>query len=58
VIKVPASTAAVFASVMPVSAMALSYLILNEPFSWWHLVGASCVLLGIALIAWNGQEVG
>lgn len=55
VIKVPASTAAVFASVMPVSAILLSYLVLHEPFSWLHIVGVLCVLLGIGFIARNGE---
>lgn len=55
VIKVPASTAAVFASVMPISAVSLSYLVLHEPFSWLHIIGALCVLLGIGLIARNGE---
>lgn len=49
--KVPASTAAVFTGVLPVSAVLLSYLILGEPFSWTHLVGVGCVLLAILLIA-------
>jgi drug/metabolite transporter (DMT)-like permease len=49
--RVPASTAAVFTGVLPVSALALSYVVLGEPFFWSHLIGAACVLLGIALIA-------
>lgn len=42
VIKVPASTAAVFTGILPVSAVLLSYLILQEPFAWSH-VWAACV---------------
>jgi drug/metabolite transporter (DMT)-like permease len=51
VARVPASTAAVFTGVLPVSALALSYVVLGEPFLWSHLIGAACVLLGIASIA-------
>ncbi len=48
--KVPASTAAVFTSIMPVSAVLLSYLILQEPFAWSHIWGGLCVLIGLILI--------
>ena len=47
---VPASTAAVFTGVLPISAVALSYLFLREPFAWSHPVGLACVLLGIWLV--------
>jgi drug/metabolite transporter (DMT)-like permease len=50
VMKVPASTAAVFTGVMPVSAVLLSYLILQEPFAWSHVWGGLCVLAGLRLI--------
>ncbi len=49
--KVPASTAAVFTGVLPVSALLLSYLVLDEPARGSHLVGIACVLLGILLIS-------
>ncbi len=49
--KVPASTAAVFTGVLPVSALLLSYLVLDEPAQGSHLVGIACVLLGIFLIS-------
>lgn len=49
--QVPASTAAVFTGVLPVSALLLSYLVLREPFAWSHPVGMVCVLLAIVLIA-------
>jgi drug/metabolite transporter (DMT)-like permease len=55
VTRVPASAAAVFTGIMPISAVSLSYLVLNEPFSWLHLIGALCVLLGIGLIARDGE---
>ena len=48
--KVPTSTAAAFTGVMPASAVGLSYLILQEPFSWGHLIGGACVLFGIGCI--------
>jgi drug/metabolite transporter (DMT)-like permease len=50
VMKVPASTAAVFTGIMPVSAVLLSYLILREPFAWSHVWGGLCVLAGLRLI--------
>lgn len=44
---VPASTAGVFTGVLPVSAVLLSYLLLDEPFLWSHVVGIICVVAGI-----------
>jgi len=55
--RVPASTAGVFTGVLPVSAVALSYVVLGEPFLWSHLIGGACVVLGIVLIARRGSEV-
>ncbi|MFH1914992.1 MAG: DMT family transporter [Pseudomonadota bacterium] len=49
--RVAASTAGVFTAVMPVSALALSALILSEPASLPQLVGCACVLAGIVLIS-------
>lgn len=48
--RVPASTAAVFLGILPVSAVALSYSLLGEPFRWSHLIGLAAVLGGIACI--------
>ncbi|OME79447.1 multidrug transporter [Paenibacillus sp. FSL A5-0031] len=45
--KVSAGTAAVYTSCIPLSTVLLSYGILNEPFSWSHLVGGAFVCLGI-----------
>jgi len=45
--KVTAGTAAVYTSCIPLSTVLLSYAILNEPFSWSHLVGGAFVCLGI-----------
>lgn len=50
VARVPASTAAVFTSVIPISAVGLAYAVLREPFLWSHLVGLVCVLVAIGLI--------
>lgn len=50
-LHVPASTAAVFTGMMPVSAVGLSYLLLGEPFLWSHVAGGACVLGGILLVA-------
>jgi drug/metabolite transporter (DMT)-like permease len=49
--KVPASTAAVFTGVLPVSTVILSVLFLGEQSTTAHLVGLGCVLGGIGLIA-------
>ncbi len=49
--KVPTSTAEVFTSVLPVSAVLLSCVLLGEPVRLTHLVGILCVLLGIFLIS-------
>ncbi len=49
--QVPASTAGVFTAVMPVSAVLLSYLVLDEEFRWSHLFGIVAVLAAIVAIA-------
>lgn len=49
--KVPASIAAVFTGVWPVSAVLLSYVVLQEQFAVSHLLGIICVLLGIGFIS-------
>jgi len=49
--KVPAGTAAVFTGVWPVSAVLLSYIVLQEAFLWSHVIGLVCVLAAIGLIA-------
>ena len=48
---VEASTAGVFLGVVPVSSLVLSYIILNESFSWYHVVGMCFVILGITFIS-------
>jgi drug/metabolite transporter (DMT)-like permease len=53
--RVRAGTAAVFTGVLPVSAVTLAYLILGERALWSHLVGAACVIVGIVLVAREGE---
>lgn len=52
--KVPASTAAVFTGVLPVSTVILAVLVLGEQSTIAHLVGLTCVLGGIGVIARTG----
>jgi drug/metabolite transporter (DMT)-like permease len=54
--KVPASIAAVFTGVWPVSAVLLSYIVLKEQFVISHLFGVICVLLGIGFISRESLE--
>jgi drug/metabolite transporter (DMT)-like permease len=49
--EVPASTAGAFSGVLPVSTVALSYVVLGESFAWSHVLGAVCVIAGILLLA-------
>ena len=49
--QVPPATAGVFTAIMPVSALALSALVLGEPIGWQQLTGCACVLGGIVLIS-------
>lgn len=55
---VPAATAAVFTGIMPVSALALSRALLDEPILGSHLAGAACVLAGIWMSAFRGRASG
>jgi drug/metabolite transporter (DMT)-like permease len=54
VARVPASAAAVFTGVLPVSAVTLSYLVLGEPIEASHLLGGVCVLAAIVVVARAG----
>lgn len=49
--RAPASVVPPFMGVMPVSALALSYVLLDESFRPIHLVALGCVLAAIALVA-------
>ena len=46
---VPASAAAAFTGLVPLSGVALSWLVLGEQILWTHLAGLVCVTLGIWL---------
>jgi drug/metabolite transporter (DMT)-like permease len=48
--KVPASTAAVFTGIIPISAVFLSVIVLSEPVSLRHIFAVLCVFLGIVFI--------
>jgi drug/metabolite transporter (DMT)-like permease len=52
--KVPASTAAVFTGVLPISTVILSALLLGEQSTVAHLAGLVCVLGGIGMITRAG----
>lgn len=45
--KVSASVAGLFTGIMPVSAVILSFLLLNENIEWYHYIGIGLILLGI-----------
>jgi drug/metabolite transporter (DMT)-like permease len=49
--KVPASAAAAFTGVLPISAILLSAIILGERVTFPHLIGLGCVVVGIVFIA-------
>lgn len=49
--KVPASTAAAFTGILPISAILLSALVLGEQITLIHFVGLGCVVAGIAFIS-------
>lgn len=46
---VPASAAAAFTGLVPLSGVALSWLVLGEQILWTHLAGLACVTVGIWL---------
>lgn len=48
--RLSGTTASGFMAVMPVSALLLSYILLGEAFSWWHIAGLAVVLLGLAAV--------
>lgn len=49
VVRVSAAQAGAFTAIMPLSAVALSALLLGEPLTGWHLGGCGLVLAGIWL---------
>lgn len=54
--SVSGTTASVFMGVMPVSALVLSYVLLDEPFEWIHVVGMATVLAGLAITTWSSHR--
>lgn len=55
--QVEGTVAASFMGVMPVSAILLSYGLLNEPFHWLHLAGFGLVFLGVLLMIGVHREM-
>ncbi len=54
--QVSGTTASGFMAVMPVSALLLSYLLLDERFRWVHAVGMAVVLVGLATVAYRDSR--
>ncbi|HEX2952513.1 MAG TPA: DMT family transporter [Bacillota bacterium] len=54
--KVPASTAAVFTSFMPISSLALACIFLKEPLQWIHFISLSLIVAGILAMTWIQPE--
>ncbi len=54
--KLSGSTSAVFTSLMPITAVLLSYLILGEQFVWPHLIGGVFVLASIWVVTLDGRR--
>jgi drug/metabolite transporter (DMT)-like permease len=57
VAKVSVSVAAGFTGVMPISSVALSFLILKETITWQHILGAVLVIIGIYTISFVKNKV-
>lgn len=55
---VSGTTASVFMGVMPVSALVLSYVLLDEPFEWIHIAGMTTVLAGLVITTLTGDGHG
>ena len=51
------AVAAGFRGIMPAAALLLSYVLLGEPFRWFHLIGFAVVFCGVALISWEHARV-
>ena len=54
--EVKGSVAAGFMGVMPLSALVLSYVLLNEQFEWIHAIGMALELVAIGLMAWAQEK--
>lgn len=55
--KVPGHIAAGFMAIMPISALLLSYWLLDEAFEWIHVPGFALALAGTGLMAWQHSRV-
>lgn len=55
--QVEGSTAAAFMGVMPLSALLLSYWLLDESFAWIHLAGFALVFAGVVLVIRAHQKM-
>jgi drug/metabolite transporter (DMT)-like permease len=42
---------------MPVSALVLSYVLLDEKFQWIHMAGFALVFAGVLLIIWSHRRM-
>jgi drug/metabolite transporter (DMT)-like permease len=51
--KVQGTIAAAFMGIMPLSALVLSYILLDESFQMIHLLGFGTVFSGVVLISWE-----
>lgn len=52
----PGHIAAGFMAIMPVSALVLSYILLDEKFRWMHLAGFGLTFAGVLLIIWEHMK--
>ena len=48
---IPASAAAVYTGLLPVSAVLLSFALLGESIGWQHVVGMILVIVAVVLVA-------
>lgn len=54
--RAPGHVAAPFMGVMPVSALLVSYPLLNEDPMWFHALGMGLVLVAIGLVVWDQRQ--
>lgn len=47
-------TSSAFMAVMPISALILSYLLLDEQFAWIHAAGMGLALVGLVAVVTSG----
>ena len=56
--KAPGVLTAGAMSVMPISALVLSYVLLGETFRWAHMIGFGLVFLGLLLMIYEHAQEG